>query len=89
MPHTAATISRVDQVDAVATAISETYDTAGRIIEAQMTMEFEEGIVVALDVMADFVSDLHLLMDFHGQDFDALLLAAQAKYEAHQEAVAS
>jgi hypothetical protein len=86
MPHTAATISRVDQVDAVATAIRDHYDTEDRIFEAQMTMQFEEGIQVANEVMAEFVADLHLLMDFHGQDFDRLLLDAQAKYDSYQEA---
>jgi len=89
MPHTATTISRVDQIDAVAGAISEVYDTEGRILKAQMFMEFDEGILVANDVMAEFVADLHHLMDYHGQDFDAILEAARAKYQAHQEAVAS
>lgn len=88
MPHTEATLARVDQVDAVADALIS-YDTKGRIREAQFTLEFDEGILVANDVTAEFLADLHLLMDFHGQDFDALLAAAQAKYVAHQEAVES
>ena len=60
--------------------------TEDRIEEAQFT-EFEVGILVANDVTAEFIADLHHLMDFHGQDFDAILQAGQAKYEAHQEAV--
>lgn len=88
MPHTAVTMARVDQVDSVADALKD-YDTEDRIEMAQMTMEFEEGILVANDVAAEFLADLHHLMDYHQQDFDALLLAAQAKYEAHKEAVGS
>jgi hypothetical protein len=85
MPHNATTLSRVDQVDAVADALKD-YDVAGRIEEAQYTLQFEEGILVANDVAAEFLADLHLLMDYHGQDFDRLLLDAQAKYDSFQEA---
>ena len=82
------TVARLDQINRVSEAV-QSYDIEDRIEEAQFTMEFEEGILVANDVAAEFIADLHHLMDFHGQDFDALLLAAQAKYEAHQEAVRS
>ena len=85
MPHNAATIARFDKVDAVADALKE-YDLEDRIELAQLTMEFDEGILVANDVAAEFLADLHLLMDYHGQDFDAIVAAGQAKYEAHQEA---
>lgn len=84
-----ATVERMRQIDLAATAISEHYDTEGRIQTAQYEQEFEDGIKVALDVMADFLADLHHLTDYHGQDWDALLLDAQLKYEAHKEAVAS
>lgn len=84
-----ATVGRLRQIDLAATAISEHYDTEGRIQTAQYEQEFEDGIKVALDVMADFLADLHHLTDYHGQDWDALLLDAQLKYEAHKEAVAS
>ena len=77
-----AALTRLDQVDAAAEAILA-YDTEGRIREAQYNLEFEEGILVANEVTAQFLADLHLLMDFHGQDFDAILLASQAKYEEH------
>ena len=88
MHHVSATtVARLDQINRVSEAIQD-YDIEDRIEEAQFT-EFEVGILVANDVAAEFIADLHHLMDFHGQDFDALLLAAQAKYEAHQEAVGS
>jgi len=77
-----AALARLDQVDAAADAILS-YDTEGRIKEAQYTLEFAEGILVANEVTAEFLADLHLLMDFHGQDFDAILLASQALYEEH------
>ena len=77
-----AALARLDKVDAEDNAILE-YDTEGRIKEAQYTLEFDEGILVANEVTAEFLADLHLLMDFHGQDFDAILLASQAKYEEH------
>lgn len=80
---------RAEQVSLVATAISEHYDTAGRIQTAQYEQEFDEGIKVALDVMSDFVADMHHLMDYHGQDWTELLLDAQLKYQAHEEAVES
>lgn len=83
------TVDRLRQIDLVATAISEHYDTEGRIQTAQYEQEFEDGIKVALDVMAEFVADLHNLVDYHGQDWDALLLDAQLKYQSHKEAVAS
>lgn len=84
MPHNEVTITRIEKIDLAASAISEHYDTEGRIITAQMEMEFEDGIEVALDVMADFLADLHNLVDYHRQDWDALLLGAELKYQAHR-----
>lgn len=81
-------IARFDQINRVSEVI-QTYDTEDRIYEAQMTMQFEDGIKVANEVVAEFLADLHHLMDFHGQDFDAILAAGAAKYEAHKEAVES
>ena len=75
-------IARFDQINRASEAIQD-YDEEGRIQEAQMTMEHEDGIKVANEVVAEFLADLHHLMDFHGQDFDAIVAAGAAKYEEH------
>lgn len=65
------------------------YDVDDRIVTAQFEMEFEEGIKVANEVTAEMIADLHHLFDYHGQDWEALLADADAKYRQHSEAVGS
>lgn len=74
---------RQDSIDRAADALIA-YDTEGRIENAQVELEFEEGIKVANDVMAEFIADLSHLCDFHGQDFPSILNAAADKYISHK-----
>lgn len=83
-----ATLNRLDSIQRATDAVLS-YDTDNRIETAQMELEFDEGIKVANDVLADFIADLHHLSDYHGQDFDEILANAWRKYNDHQGAVAS
>ena len=88
MNVTPAIVERLDKVQRAAEAVLY-YDVDGRTEEAQRDLDFEEGIKVANDVMADLIADLSHLCDFHGQDFPAILDAAAEKYLQHKAAVAS
>ena len=79
---------RISQIQRAAEAVLF-YDTEGRTEAAQMDLDFDEGIKVANDVMAELIADLSHLCDFHGQDFPAILDAAAEKYLQHKAAVAS
>jgi|GEM_PF-7104619 len=90
---TAATIARSRHLDKVTDAI-KFYDEEDRIHVAQYDMEFEDGIKVANDVTAEFLADLHHVLDYHGQDWSDLIAVAEAKYQeqiraAEAETVAS
>ena len=74
---------RMDSIDRAADALLA-YDVEGRVEKAQYELEFEEGIKVANDVMAEFIADLSHLCDFHGQDFPTILDAAADKYISHK-----
>lgn len=81
--------ARIDKVQRASQAILF-YDIEGRIEEAQFDLDFDEGILVANDVIAELIADLSHLCDFHGQDFPAILDSAAQKYiEQTKEAVAS
>ena len=86
---TPALLARYQKVQRAAEAVLF-YDTEGRTEQAQRDLDFEEGIQVANDVMAELIADLSHLCDYHGQDFPAILDAAAEKYiEQTKEAVAS
>ena len=74
---------RMDSIDRAADAVLH-YDVEGRVERAQVELEFEDGIKVANDVMAEFIADLSHLCDFHGQDFPSILDAAAEKYISHR-----
>jgi hypothetical protein len=79
---------RLDSIQRATDAMLH-YDVEGRIEQAQMDLEFDEGIKVANDVMAEFIADLSHLCDYHGQDFPSILDAAAGKYLAHKGAAES
>ena len=86
---TPAILARIEKVQRASQAVLF-YDTEGRVEEAQFSQDFDEGIKVANDVIAELIADLSHLCDFHGQDFPAILDAAAQKYiEQTKEAVAS
>lgn len=80
--------SRLDSIQRATDALLR-YDVEGKIEQAQLDLEFDEGIKVANDVMAEFIADLSHLCDYHGQDFPAILDAAAGKYVAHKGAAES
>lgn len=85
MPNlTLAIVDRIKRIHDATDAVQR-YDKEGRIEAAQYELAFEEGIKVANDVTAEMIADLHHLFDYHGQDWDALLDLAAAKYKEHQE----
>ena len=81
-------LDRFEEISNAAQAVLR-YDVEDRVATAQYEQEFEEGIKVANDVTADLIADLHHLIDYHGQDWDAILASAAEKYAGHKEAVAS
>jgi hypothetical protein len=80
--YTTGVVNRMQSVMRASDALMD-YDTEHRIEAAQM-QEFEEGIKVANDVMAEFIADLSHLCDYHGQDFPSILDAAAEKYLSHK-----
>lgn len=85
---TSVMVDRLARIEDATQAVLR-YDVDDRIEHAQFELEFEEGIKVANEVTAELIADLHHLFDYHGQDWEALLSDAEAKYRQHSEAVAS
>jgi hypothetical protein len=76
-------VSRIDQIQRASQALLFYDLDEQRIENAQRDLDFDEGIKVANDVMAEFIADLGHLCDYHGQDFPAILDAAALKYAGH------